>query len=130
MNISRGESSYPEINKEELSGLITLWTYKTPSKFRKFCDKHKYTNLEYILLRFRFHLTYQSRGFGTLGCHFYEGKISSSAVAFRVSIHSDLFPFLLLLYLLYYYSAFFLILGKQASSHSDDELMTDGACPI
>lgn len=79
------------------------------------------------MLRFRFNLTYQSQGFGTLGCRFYEGKIISSAVAF---IHSDLFPFLLLLYLLCYYSAFFLILGKQASSHSDDELMSDGARPI
>lgn len=105
MNISNSESSYPKVNTEELSWLIILSTYKAPSNIRKFCDKHTCIKIEHILLHFWSNLPYQSQAFGTLRCHFYEGKIVSGALAFRVSIYSDLFLFLLL-YLLYYYSAF------------------------
>lgn len=107
VHISSGESPDPKINKEEPSSrLITLITPKAPNKFGKYCDKHKRVNAKHVLLNSGSNVPFWSQGFGTLSCHFYEDETVSRVLAFRVSIHSCLVPFLLLLHLLHYYSAF------------------------
>lgn len=93
VSISSGKRPYPKIHKEEPSWLITLSTHKSPNKFRKFCDKHKHINTECLLLHSGSNLLYWSQGSGKPLCHFYEGKIFSSSLAFGVTNYSAFFFF-------------------------------------
>lgn len=130
VSISSGKRPYPKIHKEEPSWLITLSTHKSPNKFRKFCDKHKHINTECLLLHSGSNLLYWSQGSGKPLCHFYEGKIFSSSLAFGVTNYSAFFsfssfplPFVLLFCLPF-------SLGSRLPKHSSDELLIDGTCPF